>query len=88
MRAAILPFNENGLHHWMFAAPKHVRYAIMGSTERAIGICCNSFTCTISHLLSEGHVFVPELAPSSFEKVYFGPEGKRGVVPKCKAARV
>ena len=37
---------------------------------------------------NEGHTSVPKLAPSSFEKIYFGPEGKRGVVPKCRAARV
>ena len=60
-------------------------YTIMGSAERASGIDCNSFTCTMSHLLSEGHAFVLELAPSSFEKACFGPEGKRGVVPKLQS---
>ena len=84
----VVPFYEHGLHHWVYAAPKHVRNTIMGSTKRAISVGCNSFTCTILHLLSVGHVFVPELTPSSFELIYFGPEGKRGIVPECKNARV
>ena len=88
MGCNIVPFSEHGRHRWMHAASKQTRHTIMGSTERAIGTGCNSFACTILHPWSVGHIVFPELTPSSFEKFQSGPEGKRGVVPECKTARV